>query len=376
MNMLAIAVADYIGFVLLIAMLVSSHIRRSAKLDEYRLFTLIAFMSAVACVVDVLMFYCDGKSGVVFRLINLVGNTYCFFTNPFFAIGWCMYTELKLYKSRSRIRKRYRYIAAPGIVFMALTIVNIFVPIIFYLDEANVYHRLPLSYAFFAMEFLYMAYSVYTVWAYESKYGKVRFFPIWLMIGPILVGCVLQLMFYGLSLIWVSLAIGLTSIYMSMQNEFSYLDTLTGLYNRAYLDYLFDSYTKDHNSMLGGIMVDVDYFKSINDTFGHSVGDEALIDVARVLRFSKPDKALAIRFAGDEFIILMKGCTDESMQKIIQDIRKEVDLFNDTEGRQYKLSLSLGYTIYDPEKDNMDSFFKHMDDNMYEEKIRKHSERD
>ena len=376
MNMLAIAVADYIGFVLLIAMLISSHIRRSAKLDEYRLFTVIAFMSAVACVVDVLMFYCDGKSGAVFRFVNLVGNTYCFFTNPFFAIGWCMYTELKLYKSRSRIRKRYRYIAAPGIVFMLLALANLFFPIVFYLDESNVYHRLPLSYAFFIMEFLYMAYSVYTVMAYEARYGKVRFFPIWLMLGPIVLGCFLQLMFYGLSLIWVSLAIGLTSIYMSMQNEFSYLDTLTGLYNRAYLDYILEGYSKDPNSRLGGIMIDVDYFKKINDTFGHSVGDEALIDVARVLRFSKPDKALVVRFAGDEFILLMKDSTDESMQKIIKAIRDELDLFNETEGRHYKLSLSIGYTLFDPEKDNVDSFFRHMDDNMYEEKVQKHSERE
>ena len=122
-------------------------------------------------------------------------------------------------------------------------------------------------------------------------------------------------------------------------------------------------------------MIDVDYFKKINDTFGHSVGDEALIDVARVLRFSKPDKALVVRFAGDEFILLMKDSTDESMQKIIKAIRDELDLFNDTEGRHYKLSLSIGYTLFDPEKDDVDSFFRHMDDNMYEEKTQKHSER-
>ena len=53
-------------------------------------------------------------------------------------------------------------------------------------------------------------------------------------------------------------------------------------------------------------MVDVDYFKEINDTYGHHVGDEALIDVARILLFGKPDKAIAMRFAGDEFILLLK----------------------------------------------------------------------
>lgn len=101
------------------------------------------------------------------------------------------------------------------------------------------------------------------------------------MIGPIALGCALQLIFFGVSLIWVSLAVGMTSIYMSIQNEFSYLDALTGLYNRAYLFYKAESFSK--HKEIGGIMIDVDYFKSINDTYGHSAGDNALIDVAKIL---------------------------------------------------------------------------------------------
>ncbi|MBQ7424788.1 MAG: GGDEF domain-containing protein, partial [Lachnospiraceae bacterium] len=130
---------------------------------------------------------------------------------------------------------------------------------------------------------------------------------------------------------------------MSLQNEFSYIDKLTGLYNRAYLDYQLDSSLKDKGSMIGGIMIDVDYFKKINDTYGHSVGDEALIDVARVITFGKPDKAIATRFAGDEFIILIKDTREKEVQHVLKNLHDEVDLFNRTENRQYKLSLSMGY---------------------------------
>ncbi len=122
-------------------------------------------------------------------------------------------------------------------------------------------------------------------------------------------------------------------------------------------------------------MIDVDYFKEINDTFGHHVGDEALKDVARVILLSKPDKATAIRFAGDEFIILLRKSSEDNIRQVVRDIRDELKLFNENEGRQYELSLSIGYTLYDPDKDNSDSFFKKMDDNMYEEKKLKHSER-
>ena len=120
-------------------------------------------------------------------------------------------------------------------------------------------------------------------------------------------------------------------------------------------------------------MIDVDYFKKINDTYGHSVGDEALIDVARVITFGKPDKAIATRFAGDEFIILIKDTREKEVQHVLKNLHDEVDLFNRTENRQYKLSLSMGYSIYRPGKDSVDDFLKHMDDNMYEEKQIRHS---
>jgi len=122
-------------------------------------------------------------------------------------------------------------------------------------------------------------------------------------------------------------------------------------------------------------MIDVDYFKSINDTYGHSTGDEALIDVARVIIFSKPDKAIATRFAGDEFILLVNNTNDDEMRKIIESIRGELKYFNETENRPYKLSLSLGYTLFDLDKDTTDTFFKRMDDNMYVEKAQKHGAR-
>ena len=77
----------------------------------------------------------------------------------------------------------------------------------------------------------------------------------------------------------------------------------------------------------------------------------------------------------DEFIILLKDCNEHILQRVVKNIRDELDLFNEAESRQYKLSLSLGYTLYEYGKDNSDSFFKKMDDNMYEEKKLKHSKR-
>ncbi len=375
MNMISVATSDLTGFILIAAMLYSSRIRRSdTGHEEFRIFSAMAILAMIACIVDLLTFYSDGKSGILMRIIAMLGNTYCFVANPLFISSWCLYEDLKLYHSMKRVQKIYTYAFIPAILLAIVAIVNNFLPIIYTIDENNLYHRLPFSYAFYIVDGCYVLFSIFILRKYEERYGKVRFFPLHLMVGPVILGCVIQALFYGVSLIWVSIAIGLTAVYMSEQNEFSYLDKLTGLYNRAYLDYLLESVGKQ-SGRLGGIMIDVDYFKKINDTFGHSVGDEALIDVARVIIFSKTDKAIATRFAGDEFIIIVKNTSDKELNNIIKNIHDEVELFNETENRHYKLSLSVGYSIYDPENETLDDFLKHMDDNMYEEKEKNHNQR-
>ena len=87
---------------------------------------------------------------------------------------------------------------------------------------------------------------------------------------------------------------------------------------------------------------------------------------------------MELEFVGDALDIYdnhhpvahLKG--DKQMQSIVKNIHDEVEIFNETESREYKLSLSVGYAIYDPKKDTMDEFLKKMDDNMYQEKDTKH----
>ena len=372
MNILAVATSDYIGFMLLVAMLFSSRIRRTdEKHPEFKIFTTISILTMVACVIDFVSFYVDGNTMPGMKLVNILTNTYCFMANPLFVSSWCLYEDLKLYHSMSRVKRIYTYAFIPAVLMAVIALINMFYPIIFTVDSQNVYHRLPFSYTYYIVDIGYVFFSIWIYRSYEKRYGKIRFFPLFLMLGPIILGCAIQVIFYGVSLMWVSTAVGLTAIHMSIQNEFSYLDKLTGLYNRAYLDYMLENSTRERNN-LGGIMIDVDYFKDINDTYGHSYGDEALIDVARVLTFAKPDKAVATRFAGDEFIILVKSTKEKELQNIITSIRDELKMFNETEERRYKLSLSLGYSIYEPAHDSIDNFLKRMDDNMYVEKKEKH----
>ena len=89
-------------------------------------------------------------------------------------------------------------------------------------------------------------------------------------------------------------------------------DELTDIYNRRFLSHFFEfkvSWNDLDSSPMSLIMVDVDNFKQVNDAYGHLVGDQALIWVANILSKVGDDQGMAIRYAGDEFMLLLPQCS-------------------------------------------------------------------
>jgi diguanylate cyclase (GGDEF)-like protein len=94
--------------------------------------------------------------------------------------------------------------------------------------------------------------------------------------------------------------------------ELSVRDSLTGLYNRRYMD---ETLRREielalrTGSRLGLVMIDVDEFKSVNDTFGHALGDLVLCEIAARLRENTRRTDIACRFGGDEFVLILPDCS-------------------------------------------------------------------
>ena len=104
-------------------------------------------------------------------------------------------------------------------------------------------------------------------------------------------------------------------------------DQLTGLYNRHYLaDTLSKkvSHCKRHNEALSVIMVDIDHFKNVNDTFGHLMGDLILKAVAKVLGESARKEDIAARFGGEEFVLVLDNCKAEDAMIKAEKLRKAI----------------------------------------------------
>ena len=161
--------------------------------------------------------------------------------------------------------------------------------------------------------------------------------------------------------------------------ELSLTDELTGLTNRRGFMLLAKHQVEVSNrnkNKLVLIFADLDGMKSINDTFGHSKGDQALIDTAAILRNSFRATDIVARFGGDEFAVLSVEEEDVVERLIIDRLRENLLAHNLESERPYRLSLSFGIVIYDPENPcNLQELLERGDILMYEQKQNRKLER-
>jgi len=125
----------------------------------------------------------------------------------------------------------------------------------------------------------------------------------------------------------------------------SIADGLTGLYNRRFLsERLEDEYSKAvrYETPLSILIMDVDFFKRVNDTFGHQVGDNALIMVARVLQQSVRETDVVGRYGGEEFVVLLPHTDFEKALTVAEKIRLAVSETPIEGMGERRLSISIG----------------------------------
>ncbi|MCR5676179.1 MAG: GGDEF domain-containing protein [Lachnospiraceae bacterium] len=372
MNIQAIMVSNGFGSALLLVLLFSRYrTRRQRRLDD-QLFSAMIVLGILGGIVETRSFMIDGRPGGLNRIGNILENSYLYASTLAIATLWVLYVDVRLYRSRERILKKYKFLIATSLLMTALLIVNIFAGFFFTVDENNIYHRMPISYVFYLYLFAAMCISVRTLYVYCTEYGGVSFFPIWMFLVPVISCCILQVIFYGIALAWAGIAMGITAIYINIQSQQAFVDTLTGLYNRQFIEHSMIVMKEDRRSSYYGIMLDIDYFKEINDRFGHSVGDEALCQAANIFRRAAMLDAMVYRFAGDEFIIIMKTNDESSAMHMMDRIRGEMHRFNESGEHPYTLSFSMGCAKLDVSGDTIDTFMHEIDASMYEDKKRNH----
>jgi len=158
----------------------------------------------------------------------------------------------------------------------------------------------------------------------------------------------------------------------SALRSLSLIDDLTGLYNRRGFSDLGEQYLKlARRSGRGVTMVylDLDRFKTINDSLGHHVGDRALLKVADILRATFRRSDIIARLGGDEFGVLALKAADESSELLVERLRESIVDFNESSPEAYQLSVSIGMSHHDDdERVRLEDMVAEADSAMYREK--------
>lgn len=163
----------------------------------------------------------------------------------------------------------------------------------------------------------------------------------------------------------------MTNLINELENIYN-KDALTGIFNRHGLENLGRSMVDDalkKNIPLFLAILDMDGMKYINDNFGHTEGDFAIIKLSDALKNSFDQSFLLSRSGGDEFVVVGKGISKEYALSCIEKVQSNLDFFNSSNEKPYDIYVSVGFCYRVPDlDDSMETFFKESDSMMYENK--------
>ena len=346
---------------------------KGQKLDKLDILYLLFVATAL---LDSIWMMIDGR--VEYRSAHIVLEVVYLTMMTLTGYDWFLYT-LDLFPTKEvRIRK-YRYaLAIPTILMIVLIFTSIKTGWIFSVDQSGKYIRGDFNMVPVVVNYAYMVIGSYIalqcsrdalLTVDKKRFTLAALFPV-----PILIASAIQLTLPpGLPLMHGGVLVALLMQYGAAQNALATSDYLTGLSNRVAFEQdligrirKFRPEDEENLYLLEG---DIDDFKLINDTYGHSVGDRALIKAADVLsRIFAKYEAAVFRIGGDEFMAIIEFEKELDINQIEEEINSKLILT--MPGDDINMSMSFGAEQYD-ESMNIRSFIDGADQKLYKSKEKK-----
>ena len=265
-------------------------------------------------------------------------------------------------------------VMSPAIIFTVVDLISMKTGWIFYISEDNHYMRGPLfwpqMYVSIFSLFISMLHLIIIYFQPQTKIPKRTIRQLLSFYIVPFTGTFLTLPYSGMPGIWNCAAVSVILIYMCDQDNAIIRDSLTGLNNRKALQSAFSVYTHQNYSSknLYLMMMDLNRFKEINDTYGHTVGDQALVDTATILSNSVRNiEGIIARFGGDEFLFMGFFENEKQVMDYENRLKEDFARWNIENDNPYTLEIAVGYACYE-EGMTLDEFIAKADKDLYNEK--------
>ncbi len=335
-----------------------------------KLFHWILQITALMLLMDTLGRF-DGRPDTIYPLLNHTGNFLVFLFNPILPAMWLMYVHAQ---ANQENKKTKRLLLPCGIlcgIHALLLIASQYTGWFYFIDASNVYHRGPLYLLSVSFMVVFLLSAVAVIVRNRRNMEKKRYRSLLFFAVPPFLAAVLHSLVYGISIVLSGVVLSVLIVFLNIQNRNLLTDYLTGVYNRKG----FDMHLKEKIRLsaagraFSAILLDFDHFKSINDTFGHDMGDKALQKSAELLRGCIRSADFIARFGGDEFVLLLDTADRKELESVVQRINSAIEKFNRDGGHSYAIGFSVGYAVYDAARQpTAEDFVKLLDQMMYQMK--------
>ena len=329
--------------------LVALEYMRDRSLDgiQRRTMVLIAGFAFLAILCE---FLCAVYTGVSGSLAHGIVYGACFF---FFIFQLLAFSGIPLFLDYyiNRDSRRVKILlAVMGVISAAnllALLVNISSEFYFYLTSNNVYMRGNTHSIRVAFSYSPLVVMAVDCFLFRKRIGPHQFWLCVFFVLPAALCGIMDLTVDGSRLLWPCFGLSLLFAHLFMVKADYSRDGLTGLYNRRRCNEFFAelAHGQRRRAYLF-LMLDMDDFKRINDTHGHAQGDNALRDVAEILKKSVRHRDFVARYGGDEFLLVLENSPN------VQDMRsrliRELAALNTSNTRPYVLSMSIGHGVYEP----------------------------
>lgn len=324
-----------------------------------------------------LFLVCDLLAGVFIETMFLVSKFILLLSNSLYFLFGVLnvyyfneYLGVRTEFIQDRKGKLFRVL--PVLIVIIMLVFNLFVKNIFFIDEFNLYHQGKMLFLYYVISYSYfidVIVNFVTTWK-KGKRSQQELKKLVILALLPLIALIVQIFNHRTTLIGVGFTISVLMIFLDGVKNNSTIDELTGINNRRAFNISANKLFSDNNNVMFLMLTDVNDFKKINDEYGHLMGDRALVDIAFMLKMAiketKKNYFLA-RFGGDEFIIVGKYDNEDTIKELIDSIKKEEGLINNS-NKSYKITMSIGYAIKNNSHLSVDDLISEADAAMYANK--------
>jgi len=320
----------------------------NGKTPQSLAFKILLCLNFLIIIADCITVVFDGWSGFSIRIVLMTATVFGYSMQVLICLFWFWYARMLIFRERKLRRHATFFQCLPAMGSILVAIASCWTCWLFRYDAENHYSRGPFFPLIIGVSFLYVVIGYYIIIKYRRNLEKRYFNALVSFALPPALGGLVQSFVFGVSLIWSCATISLLIIYLAIQNELISLDYLTGINNRMSFDLMLRRkiLNAKNSSPFVLMLLDIDNFRSINDRYGHSECDLALISFARILNDCFRREGFVARYGGDEFAVILDAQFNRDLDESMKALQERIDSWNASSGKPWVISYSVGYAPY------------------------------